>query len=90
MSSSFLCVLCNDGEVGLYVCNLLFFLRFVLFCRSLNAGRWVYPVCCSYRECVAFVWVWVRGGLVASKVTMVGVVLGGVYRFPSEAVKVVW
>ncbi len=56
VSSCFLCVLCDDDEVGLYVCKYFFILRIVLSCRGLNVGRWFCTACCSCGESVALVW----------------------------------
>ena len=55
MSSCFLCVLCDDDEVGLDVCMLLCFLREVLLCRGLSVGLCICIVCCGCGESVAFV-----------------------------------
>ena len=55
MSSCFLCVLCDDDEVGLNVCMSFCFLRKVLLCRGLNVGLWICIVCCGCGESVAFV-----------------------------------
>ncbi len=85
--------MCNDGEVGLYVCKPLFFLRIVLLCRSLNVGRWVCPVCQSYGEGVAFVWGCLglgSGMLSYIYINCGGCCVKGMCRFPSEAVKAVW